>query len=303
MDAGQTPQTDTPGGGGRKALTVVGVLGAIAVNIAAFVLSAAAITAVAEAAGMDHRIAWAMVAAVDGLMITGTVVFIANKLRGRSVWYPLTVLGAGVLLSIVCNALHAKAGGGHVVHLDENAKMGVSAIPAVSLALSFHLIADMVKDSLGVSRAPSGDRQTGRLDNVTRPRQTLSGGPQTLVQTPPPVASQTVSAPPAQTSQTAPPRQQPDADQTPPEAPTQTPSARPVKPAQTARRRPAKTAPEPVAKLVPIDRGKVRELLADNRDMSAADLARELGRPNTGTLRTVRAAVLAELEDAAAVGQ
>jgi hypothetical protein len=171
----------TPGKNGRKALVVVGVLGAIAVNIAAFMLSADAINAVAEAAGISKNIAWAMVAAVDGLMVTGTVVFIANKLRGRSVVYPLCVLGSGVLLSIICNALHAKAGGGHVIKLSNNAKMGVSAIPAVSLALSFHLIADMVKDSLGVTVKVSEEAPAYVTDTVPGPVPSVVPGPRESV--------------------------------------------------------------------------------------------------------------------------
>lgn len=158
MDTRKTPTKDTPGGGGRKALTVVGVLGAIAVNIAAFVLSADAITTVAKAAGISPSIAWAMVLSVDGMMLTGTVVFVTRKIMGRSAKYPGIVLAAGVLLSVACNALHAKATGGQIVHLGGNTRAAVSAIPAASLAFSFHLIADMVKDSLGMhAQIPSAD--------------------------------------------------------------------------------------------------------------------------------------------------
>jgi hypothetical protein len=214
MDPEKTPDKTT----GRQVLVVVGVLGAIAVNIAAFMLSADAINAVAVAAGISKKIAWAMVAAVDGLMVTGTVVFIANKLRGRSVTYPLAVLGSGVLLSIWCNALHAKAGGGHIVHLGSNAKMGVSAIPAVSLALSFHLIADMVKDSLGITAEtpetvsePVSGAVPDTAQNTTRPVSSAVPGPvsNTPADTPQNMAAdtaRTMSSTRANTGQNMPPK-------------------------------------------------------------------------------------------------
>lgn len=298
MDTGQTPQTDTPEGGDRRsmiALIVVGVLGAIAVNIAAFVLSAAAITAVAEAAGISKKIAWVMVGAVDGLMITGTVVFIANKLRRRSVWYPLTVLAAGVLLSIVCNALHSKAGGGHVVQLGDKAKMAVSAIPAVSLALSFHLIADMVKEALGGH--VKSEQEPSEEKNITVPasdterspsaRQPLSGPTQTFTRP----DNQTTTPAASQTRQTSAPRTTPDRR-------SQTTTTRPSAARQTSRKETAKAAMEAPSKVVPIDRDRVRALLLEDRDRTSADVAQALGRADTGTLRTVMKSIRAELDEA-----
>lgn len=262
MDHEKTPDKSA----GRRVLVVVGVLGAIAVNIAAFMLSADAINAVAEAAGISKSIAWAMVAAVDGLMVTGTVVFIANKLRRRSVIYPLAVLGSGVLLSIWCNALHAKAGGGHIVHLSNHTKMGVSAIPAVSLALSFHLIADMVKDSLGIAVEASGAPADERLPE--RPASAL------------PDAS-------ADASPGRVPQRLPDVAQTPSETSART---RPQTPAKAAKKTP-KTRGEPK----PSTRQQVRQILIETPEMSAADVARKLGRTPSGHMRTMCAELLSEL--------
>lgn len=267
MNPEKTPTKDTPGGSGRKALTVVGVLGAIAVNIAAFMLSADAINAVAEAAGISKGIAWAMVAAVDGLMVTGTVVFIANKLRGRSVAYPLTVLASGVLLSIICNALHAKAGGGHVVKLDGGAKMAVSAIPAVSLALSFHLIADMVKDSLGVAKTASSDASQERPSDASSERHPVTSPPSVSQ-----ASGKTLPEMPAKT-------------------PERTSAERPRTPRKTAPAKPKKTA----TTAAPDTRAKVRELLKASPDMTGADLARACGGTPGGYWRTLRNKVIAEL--------
>ncbi|MGH3377645.1 MAG: hypothetical protein ACRDP6_23230 [Actinoallomurus sp.] len=254
---------------------MIGVLGAVAVNISAFMLSADAITTVAKASGISDTIAWALVLAIDGLMTTGTVVFVVRKLQGEPVTYPLVVLGAGVVLSIICNALHANASGGHL-DLDKNTKMAVSAIPAVSLFLSFHLIADMIKGNL------QGDGTARGKADQTPSGQPLAERPDIAVPTP-----QTVSS-----------EHSPQPIQTPPRAPVQTPPTRPVKPVQTPRRRAPKDSAEPISKLVPIDRGKVRQLLADKPGMTAGDLAAALGRTNTGTLRTIRAETLAELEQA-----
>ena len=247
-------------------LVGVGVLGAIAVNIAAFMLSADAINAVAVAAGISKRISWAMVAAVDGLMVTGTVVFIANKLRGRSVVYPLCVLAAGVLLSIICNALHAKAGGGHVIQLGSKAKMAVSAIPAVSLALSFHLIADMVKDSLGLTEKASAEAGGERLPE--RPASALSDAS-------------------ADASDGRVRERLPDVAQTPSEASART---RPQTHAKAGKKTPKKTS---VPKLS--TRQQVRQILIESPETSAADVARKLNRAPSGHMRTLCAELLAEL--------
>lgn len=266
MNPEKTPTTDTPKGGGRKALTVVGVLGAIAVNIAAFMLSADAITTVAKAAGISPHIAWAMVLSVDGMMLTGTVVFVTRKIMGRSATYPAVVLAAGVLLSVICNALHAKASGGQMVHLGNGAKMGVSAIPAASLAFSFHLIADMVKDSLGghaktVSEDASSERLPHRLPEVSVERL--------------PSVSQTPAQTPAIAS---------------PQTPKRASADRP----KTVSAKTEKTASAPTKDT----RAKARELLKDNPDLNGNQLAAALKRKPSGYIRDMRTSVLDELRDA-----
>jgi hypothetical protein len=274
MEPEKTPTTDTPKGGGRKALTVVGVLGAIAVNIAAFMLSADAITTVAKAAGISPHIAWAMVLSVDGMMLTGTVVFVTRKIMGRSATYPAIVLAAGVLLSVVCNALHAKASGGQMVHLDGNTRAVVSAIPAASLAFSFHLIADMIKDALGAhpkdvsadtSLEVSAERPSARLPEVSVER------------------LPSVSRTPAQTPAIAS-----------PQTPERVSAERPKTARQTA---PAKTKKTPTASATDT-RAKARELLKANPDMNGNQLAAALKLEPSGHVRTMRRKLLAELTDA-----
>jgi hypothetical protein len=268
MDTGKTPTKDAPKGSGRRTLTVVGVLGAIAVNIAAFMLSADAITTVAKAAGISASIAWAMVLSVDGMMLTGTVVFVTRKIMGRSARYPGIVLSAGVLLSVACNALHAKASGGHMVHLGGNTRAAVSAIPAASLAFSFHLIADMVKDSLGVTKPSSASFEAlperpstpvfERLSEVSfeRPSQRL------------------------------------------PETPEKTPERPSVARPKTPRKTPTPAARKTPAKPAKDTRTEARKILKANPDMPAAEVARQLGKKPSGYMRTMCADVLQELRDA-----
>jgi hypothetical protein len=289
---GQTPDTPAPDGASssawaRVALFVIGVLGAVAVNVSAFMLSADAITTVAKASGISATIAWALVLAIDGLMTTGTVVFVVRRLAGEPVTYPLVVLGAGVVLSVICNALHAGSSGGHLI-LDDNTKMAVSAIPAVSLFLSFHLIADMIKGNLQHDSTTANNPRATSPGELVAQRPDTTPTPRTTPATDRPHPNQAPPTAPVQTPAVAP-------VQTPPAAPVQTPATGAAKPVQTSRRRTRVESAEPISKLVPIDRGKVRELLADNPDMTAGDLAAALGRTNTGTLRTIRVETLAEL--------
>jgi hypothetical protein len=261
------PQTTPPkdasakasGSWGRILLAIVGVLGAIAVSISAFMMSAPAITSVAKAAGINATIAWALVLAVDGLMLTGSVVLVTRKLAGQSMAYPAIVVGAGVLLSIICNALHAKAGGGHVVPLSSNAKMAVSAIPAVALALAFHLVADIAKEAL------STHTKTVSVDA-------------------------SVDAPPERPKDT-----QADA---PVERPRDTPRTPPAERPRTHARMAPRTPPATARSTAVDTRAKARELLKANPDMNGNELAAALKRKPAGSIRTMRGELLEELRDA-----
>jgi hypothetical protein len=255
-------------GAGYKALLAVGALASIAVFLATFLMSAPAVTAVAAAAGTSKTIAWAMVPSVDGLMITGTVVFISRQLRRGSVKYPLTVLLAGIGLSVVCNALHSQHAGGQTLNLKGWAPV-VSAIPAVAMALSFHLIADMIKDWLTPSMAAREAAETPAV----APSQTTAETIPALSQTPAETASET-------TAETI-----PAASQTPAETTSET---------RPRRRKTAAETPAETVKAPPL-RELLRPLLAADPTLAAPELAERLDRGNTGGLRQTRTAVLLDL--------
>lgn len=144
----------------RAATIALGVLGGtiaaagtLGVTAGGFALSFDAITAVATAAHVRPDLAWLMPVTIDGPMAIATVVALILHRLGRSPLYPWLVVLAGTGVSIVCNALHASMGGR--LELDPRAAMLVSAIPAVMLALSVHLLVvlvEAIRDHLAAHR-------------------------------------------------------------------------------------------------------------------------------------------------------
>ncbi|MFB9415707.1 DUF2637 domain-containing protein [Dactylosporangium matsuzakiense] len=126
---------------------VVASVGLLAVTAAGFALSFDAIQAVAVAAHVDRRLAWMMPVAIDGAMAVGTVTAVVMRRLGRSAWYPWLVVLTGAVISVLCNAAHAYMAGALV--LPVRAAMAVSAIPAVMLALSVHLLVELVQAVAG----------------------------------------------------------------------------------------------------------------------------------------------------------
>lgn len=128
---------------GAVALTVVAcvvaTVGTLAVIAAGFVLSFDAIKAVGEAASINPDVAWLLPVAIDGAMAVATITAIVLRFLGRQVWYPWLVVVVGVVISVWCNAEHAGLRGG-VIDLGADTARAVSAIPAVTLFLSIHLL-------------------------------------------------------------------------------------------------------------------------------------------------------------------
>lgn len=118
---------------------LVAAAGTMAVVTAGFTLSFDAIRRVAIASYIRHDWAWLMPVAVDGSMAVATVTAIVMRRLGRSARYPWLVVFVGAAISILCNAAHASTKGG-TLRLPEIAAMAVSAIPALNLALSVHLL-------------------------------------------------------------------------------------------------------------------------------------------------------------------
>lgn len=134
----------------RAATLALGVLaggiattGVLGVTAGGFALSFDAITAVAKAAHISPDIAWLMPVTIDGAMAVATVVAVILHRLGKDTFYPWCVVIAGTLVSIGCNAVHASMAG--QLDLDPRVAMLVSAIPAVMLALSVHLLVQLVE--------------------------------------------------------------------------------------------------------------------------------------------------------------
>lgn len=142
----------------RLTATALGVLaglvaaaGTLAVATAGFTLSYDAIRKVGIAAGVRPDWAWLLPVSVDGAMAVATVTAVVMSRMSRNVWYPWLVVIAGAATSIACNAVHALMRDN--IQLDNVTAMAVSAIPAVMLVLSVHLLVVLVDAAANAVRA------------------------------------------------------------------------------------------------------------------------------------------------------
>src|SRR5690242_5153866 len=126
MEAAETKPLD----GKLVLMIVIAVLALVAVVVGAFVLSYDALTAVAKAAHIAEGLAWLMSVSVDGAMTVGTMAALVLKMLGKPTRYAWFVVLAGVVISVLCNALHATQSQGGKVILDPWQAGAVSAIPA-----------------------------------------------------------------------------------------------------------------------------------------------------------------------------
>jgi hypothetical protein len=128
---------------------IIAAIGTIAVAVTSFSLSFDAIEAVAKAAHVRGSIAWMMPVTVDGAMSVATITAVVMHRLDRSPIYPWIVVGAGVVISIACNAAHAigevDAFGAVILDLEPRYRMAISAIPALMLALSVHLLVTLIQ--------------------------------------------------------------------------------------------------------------------------------------------------------------
>lgn len=121
----------------------IATAGTAAVAAAGFALSFDAIRSVAIAAYVREEMAWMMPVAIDGAMSVATITAIVLRRLGKHALYPWVVVLVGASISIACNATHAYMEGG-AVQLPVRVAMAVSAIPAVNLALSIHLLVVLI---------------------------------------------------------------------------------------------------------------------------------------------------------------
>ncbi|WP_433519025.1 DUF2637 domain-containing protein [Nonomuraea sp. CA-143628] len=327
MDAAETNRLD----GKLVTMIAVAVFALVAVVVGAFVLSYDALTAVAEAAHVAMSLSWLMSVSVDGAMTVGTMAALVLKMLGKTTGYAWFVVLAGVAISVACNALHAtQSQGGKVVLVGWQAG-AVSAIPAVALALSLHLLIILIEaitDAVSGRRKTAGDGPAdGSKDaspmsvavSVERLSQTVEAPPVERLSQPAPMAPTTLwgasfeaSLPPVVERLPQTPK---DAERPVEDAPkdslkdvpgTDRNDREPSPPAisrPAVKRQPAR--PVKPANVEVSTKDKAMAIMKGSPEMTAADLARELGLEPSGYVRTLRREVLAELasedaEDAAA---
>ncbi len=270
-------------------LAVSGLAG-VGVSVGAFVLSFDAIKAVAEAAHISDGISWLMPVSVDGAMTVATMAAMTLEVLGKKkLWYPAFVFVACLAISLACNALHAaksKAVGvgdavRHVVQLESGQAALVSAIPAVALALTLHLLIMMIQavgdyfsegkeapmpTSLSEAGEPAGTMITVSPATLTdeAPWSKISGPPTPLTE---PLTETVSSEPPATlTGEASSEPSDPPVSEASEPAPVNLPvpvSEPPAAPEPPAKRTPAKTSKKPTGK----PRGKVAITAMDDSDL------------------------------------
>lgn len=193
---------------------VTAVAGTLTVIAGAFVMSFDAIRAVGVASGMARDTAWMLPVSVDGAMAVATVVAILLDRAGRSTVYPWLVVAAGVAMSVACNAAHAQPVVGDAapapLELDPLVARAVSTIPALTLALSVHLLMTL---ALAVLSPVSGDNlpvspETGdtepAVSGTAPPATPVTDSPQREVVTVPAAAAPVSVAPASSAPATSP---------------------------------------------------------------------------------------------------
>lgn len=183
---------------------VVASVGTLAVTVAGFALSYDAIRAVGIASRIRVEWAWLLPVSVDGAMAVATIAAVVLRhMTGKTAMYPWAVVIVGAAISIACNGLHAIPEVGVSLHLREEVRFAVSAIPAVMLALSVHLLVTLVEAVHGLgSDAKKSDAAPDRTPakqadpQTPTPIRTLTAVqtprlPQTLPAAPAPESKQT----------------------------------------------------------------------------------------------------------------
>ncbi|MEU7771208.1 DUF2637 domain-containing protein [Micromonospora taraxaci] len=145
--------------------------GTLAVTVAGFALSYDAIRAVGIASHIRTEWAWLLPVSVDGAMAVATIAAVVlRRMTGQTAWYPWAVVLVGAAISIACNGLHAiPAAGAKLIIEQSQVRFAVSAIPAVMLALSVHLLVTLVEAASGSNVKPREvDAWTRQQLNQTR---------------------------------------------------------------------------------------------------------------------------------------
>ncbi|MBS1698385.1 MAG: helix-turn-helix domain-containing protein [Actinobacteria bacterium] len=122
----------------------IAAIGTVLIGCAAFWLSFTALSDLAFRSGIAADKAWAWPLLVDGLIVVATVAVVA--LDGHpAAWYAWTLLGAGALVSVTANALHAVVAAGASV--PGVLAAAVAAVPPMVLLASTHLTVVLIRST------------------------------------------------------------------------------------------------------------------------------------------------------------
>lgn len=121
---------------------------------AAWILSFDALISFALAAGIRKQLAWAYPVVVDGQLIAGLIAaYVLRTAPLRSRLYVWALIAGSTAVSIVANAAHASAHNGSLA-LPPEAAGAASAVPALSLFATLHLVVMIARTVDTVVRAP-----------------------------------------------------------------------------------------------------------------------------------------------------
>lgn len=138
---------------GRRWAVGTASAGTVFIAIGAFWLSFTSLADLASRSGIGTGQSWMWPLIVDGIIVVSTVAVVALA-GGRSAWYPWTLLGAGALVSVTANALHA------IVAADADVPgmlaASVAAVPPLVLLAITHLTVVLTRADDNPSPVPDG---------------------------------------------------------------------------------------------------------------------------------------------------
>ncbi len=143
----------------RIALLVACLIVTAGVAIAGFSISFAMLDQTAQDAGVDEAVSWLYGFAIDGAMIAATMVWqVRALLNAGSTGFAKFVVGFGCLLSMAAAGVHASTA--HGKHMPVLAAAFIAGAPALVLAFTVHLVADLAHlFALTNERSPSESAQ------------------------------------------------------------------------------------------------------------------------------------------------
>ncbi|WP_251151290.1 DUF2637 domain-containing protein [Cellulosimicrobium sp. Marseille-Q4280] len=150
-----------------RAVVNSALAGTLVLAAGAFALSFAALTDLAEMAGVPSTLAWIWPLVVDGMVVVATMAIVALAGHGtRALIYPWTLLGGGAAVSVWANAAHAILAADGAVPAAVSAL--VAAVPPVALLAVTHLSVVLIQRSAEPAKKPGKRRAADAEPRTTR---------------------------------------------------------------------------------------------------------------------------------------